>query len=207
MIKIKKLLTVILISIFLTGCGYSEQKSQLTEIADISSEEIETGNNIAAGETSALSQEEKIYVYVCGAVRKPGVYEVSKDARIYQAIELAGGMTKKAQKEKINLADRMTDGQKIDIPFRDRTGEENALSQNSENQTGAPNQISEELININTADSRKLTELPGIGEAKANAIIAYREENGNFATPEDIRNVSGIGDATYENISSRITVH
>ena len=149
--------------------------------------------------TAAISGQ--IVVYVNGAVKRPGVYTLKQGDRIYQAINMAGGMTAKAKKDAINLAETVTDAQNIYV----MTTKEYQDNQ-TEIHSSQGNDMQTDLVNINTADKDTLTRLPGIGQSKAAAIITYREENGLFSSKEDIKNVSGIGDATYANIEDLITI-
>ena len=137
-----------------------------------------------------------LVVDVAGAVPRPGVYELPKDSRVKDAVEAAGGFLVEADKANINLAAPVTDGQKLDIPFLAGT---EPLGVPPPAVTEAP-----ALIDINTADAATLETLPGIGPSLAQAIIAYREEYGEFYYIEDIMNVPGIGDATFANIQDLI---
>lgn len=158
---------------------------------------------------------ESVFVYICGAVKNPGVYSVSADTRLYTVVSMAGGFKTNAYEGNLNLAEQVCDGQKIYVltnkQYRQQTSELNRTSDNQEikseesytvnNDTGVSDKI-----NINTATAEQLTVLPGIGVAKAAMIVAYRDENGNFSAIEDIKNVSGIGEATFANIKLQITV-
>lgn len=145
-------------------------------------------------EINQVSSESNIFVYITGQVHRPGVYQVSEGTRLYQVVELAGGMTKKAQKNAVNLAEEVTDGQSVHIPSK----RNNIEQYTSETNNG--------LININQATVEQLMTLPGIGESKAMAIQEYRKENGKFESVEDIKNVSGIGDSTFNNLKDLITI-
>ena len=144
-----------------------------------------------------------LYVYVTGAVKKPGVYAVKQGSRVFEVIEKAGGMTKAAKKDCINQAETVADSQNINIITKKQYKKliSNEKNQNNDNKTGSGK------ININSADVAELTGLSGIGEAKAKAIIQYRNENGNFTNIEDIKKVSGIGDALFKKISNEITAN
>ena len=135
-------------------------------------------------------------MYVCGCVNQPGVYEVEEGTRIFEVIELAGGLTQNASEVAINLADEVSDGQQIYVPDQE---EAVGISFAQESQESG-------LVNINTADSAMLQTLPGIGQQKAEQIIQYRESHGGFSSIEEIKNVSGIGDSTYERLKQSITV-
>lgn len=144
-------------------------------------------------------QEEQgvIGIYICGEVRRPGVYELEAGARVTDAIEAAGGTTGKASLNSINLAEYVEDGQKIEIPSR---AEEKKKQQQS--QAGSQSQG---LVNINQATAAELMTLPGIGESRAGDIVSYRQAHGNFGTVKDIMNVAGIKEGIYNRIKDKIT--
>ena len=139
--------------------------------------------------------EELIYVYVCGQVNNPGIVELRKGARIYEAINIAGGITENGNPDAINQAKPVEDGQMIYVPM---IGEE-YTSENVES-------VGDKLVNINTAPVSELTTLPGIGESRANDIISYRDSNGGFKTIEDIMKVPGIKEAAFSRIKDYIKV-
>ena len=151
-----------------------------------------------------------VYVHVCGAVINPGVYELGPEDRVFTAVEAAGGFTEEASQDYVNLAERVADGMKITIPTVEELA---AIEADSGTGTGTavfaaieyPGEAGS-LININTADEKLLTSITGIGETRAKAIIAYREEHGPFAQTDDIKNVSGIGESTYNKLKDEITV-
>jgi competence protein ComEA len=144
-------------------------------------------------------------VDVKGAVKKPGVYAASRSDRVLDLIERAGGFAEDADREKINLAQKVADEMVIYVP---KIGEEMPDFSGGTAGTGANGGEGggAEKVNINTADESLLQTLPGIGPAKAKAIIEYREENGPFRSAEDIKNVSGIGEKTFEKIAGHISV-
>ena len=155
-------------------------------------------------------------VYVCGEVINPGVYTLTKGARVCDAIELAGGFTETAAVDYLNQADYVTDSQKLYVPSQDEVNkliEEGVGFQDGGGQspvsdgTQTANADSAGKININTADISELTTITGIGETRAKAIVDYRTEQGGFKDTRDITNVSGIGDATYEKIKDSICVN
>lgn len=161
--------------------------------------------DVVSAETKILSETEtipetlrKVCVHVCGSVNHPGVYYLDEGARIHEAVEMAGGMTTDAAGDVINLAEEVSDGQKIYIPNQQEQAEGFTLEDLQKADDG--------LININTASLDELKKLPGIGDIKAEAIIAYREEAGKFNSIEDIMNVSGIKDSSYEQIKDYIKV-
>lgn len=144
-----------------------------------------------------------IFVDIDGAVKKPGVYKVSEGTRLFQVIELAGGLTDDASTQSLNRAEAVYDGQKITVYSSDTGGY-------SKDDTGggvsAEKGITGGKVNINTADSVTLQTIPGIGPSKAARIIEYRDSQGRFKKIDDIKNVTGIGDMTFENIKDYITV-
>jgi competence protein ComEA len=144
--------------------------------------------------------EKPVIVYITGAVPRPGVYALPKNARVQDAISAAGGFLAEAEKSQINLAAILEDGEKLDVPYIE--GASPVLA------TPLPDveTSTTELININIASNAELESLPGIGPTTAQRIIDYREENGPFLSPEDIINVPGIGPGTYERIKDLITV-
>lgn len=135
-------------------------------------------------------------VDVKGAVKKPGVYEVGLDSRVHHVIELAGGFTDDADTNQINLAQKVHDEMSIIVW---RIGEDSVT--HVDGQTGSGGKV-----RINYATQEELETLNGIGPSKAQAIIQYREEHGFFQTPEDLLNVSGIGEKTLQNFIDQIQV-
>lgn len=153
---------------------------------------------------------ENIKVYITGEINNSGVYELKKGSRVIDLIKLAGDLTKDGDLNAINPARTLRDGESITIPKKvsvDSSTEEDATSNDlSTSQSVKSGKTKEGLININKATKEELMELPGIGEVKSQAIIDYREENGSFVSIEDIKEVSGIGDKTFEKIKDKITV-
>ena len=145
---------------------------------------------------AAKAVPQTVYVYVCGAVRDPGVVEVPEGSRAEEALRLAGGMTEEADPFYVNLAETVTDGQKLYFP----TAEE------AEDMEAAVKAVEEGLVNINTASAEELCTLPGIGASRAADIVRYREKNGAFQTKEDIMKVSGIKQNAYDKLCDKITV-
>lgn len=153
-----------------------------------------------------ISDSKSIFIDVGGEVKKPTVVELSDGSRVADAIEAAGGITDKADLTDINRAAFVSDGEKIFIPsiIEEETALVGEYGDNNTRQQGAV--YSDGKVNINTADSDQLQELNGVGPATAEKIIAYRNENGRFKSTEDIKNVSGIGDKTYEKFKDKIKV-
>ena len=173
-----------------------------------------------SSDPAEADEPQTIYVHVCGAVKAPGVYEMQPGDRIFNAVDAAEGFTEDAATDYVNLAQEVADGMKITIPtaeeaeamavtvteaveYADST---DASIDGGGSAGGGSIGSGGGLININTADESSLTSITGIGPTRARAIIAYREEHGPFARTEDIRNVSGIGDSTYNKMKDEITV-
>ena len=179
----------------------------------------------ADNESEAVSDKEMqqamIYVDVCGAVANPGVFQLAAGSRVFQAIEAAGGYLPEAALTCVNRAGVLTDGQQLYILTQEEMerqgldpaeivkasdGQMNGSAGTGQN-TGMTAQVQQDnRININTADEAQLTTLTGIGATRAQAIIAYREENGPFAVIEDIMNVQGIKEGTFAKIKDEIVV-
>ncbi len=163
-----------------------------------------TGEADTAGDENVEADEE-ILVYVCGAVNEPGVYRVPKEGRVTDALELAGGFCEGANRVYVNLAASLRDGEQIYFPFEDEDASEiGGKTESGEKPSGDAFGDEGGPININTADKDALCRIPGIGDSKAAGIIAYREDNGRFYTIEDIKNVTGIGDALFNRIKDYI---
>lgn len=172
--------------------------------------ELETQNTSENNSEKSESEEESniIYVHIAGEVANPGVVIAKEGDRIQDIIEKAGGVTELANLNKVNLAYKVEDGQKINIPNINDKDEEEYVSDNSGENVLESETVSGKngKVNINTATQTELETLSGIGPSTASKIIKYREENGKFKSIEDIKNVSGIGDAKYKNIEDSITV-
>lgn len=134
-----------------------------------------------------------IGVYITGEIKNPGVYYVKEGTRLNELIDIAGGILQEADVDKINMAQKLRDSEKINIPSKEAlielTSDENNIKK----------------ININTASKEELTKLNGIGESTAEKIIKYRE-NATFETIEDIMEVQSIGKSKFEKIKDDITV-
>lgn len=186
--------------------------------------------NTVGTENTASIEENVIVVHVCGAVNAPGVYILAAECRVWDAIDAAGGFSEDADTNYLNLAGTICDGQKVYVPT---TGEVDSIAESGWNALEAaqseakrnasnpatsgdqnalnPDQATagdrnNQRVNINTADQAMLTGLPGIGEAKAKRIIAYRTEHGRFSSIEEIMEISGIKEAVFSKIKDYITV-
>ena len=161
---------------------------------------------------------ETIFIDIKGEVVNPGVYEIQLGDRVIDAVQMAGGFTNEATTDNVNLSKKLKDETVIIIPSYLKDYENVTIKndyeidsnddivQTEENENDEKIESSSNLVNINTASVVELMSLDGIGETKAKAIIEYRDTSGGFKSIEDIKNVSGIGESTYENIKNNITV-
>ena len=200
-------------------CGCAEKHDAAEELEEFTlEEESDVGKNSQNSKTESekASQSgtdaeeglpETLYVHVCGAVNAPGVYELKTDARIYEALEAAGGMTEDAAADWINQAEALSDGERIYVPTQEET-EESAQSVSgrwADPNGNAGGSVSDK-ININTAAKEELMTLSGIGASKAESILKYRQEHGNFQNIEDLKKIEGIKDGVFNKIKDDITV-
>jgi competence protein ComEA len=158
------------------------------------------GGEPASAASASPSPAAVLLVDVAGWVRHPGVYGFEAGARVIDAIDAAGGARTGAMLESLNLAAPLTDGSQILVP---KEGEQAAPPPVAGASGGAGPGA---LINVNTAGATELEALPGVGEVIAQAIVDYRTENGPFTSVDRLLDVSGIGDATLENIRELVTV-
>ena len=143
-----------------------------------------------------------------GAVKNPMLAELPDGSRVDDAIQAAGGLKQEADMSSINRAEFLLDGQKIYIPSLAMDADGNVIegAAASGASDGTNGVSSSGKVNINTADSTQLQTLNGVGPATAQKIIDYRQSNGSFSSVEDIKNVSGIGDKTFEKLKDSITI-
>lgn len=170
--------------------------------SDITAEDtgIVSEENIEAELMTPVPEKEPVIVHVSGAVVSPGVYEIDSGMRVYDAINAAGGFLDSASDDNLNLAQIITDGEKITVLTKKQAKK---IKKSDDGKSSTDNNI---LININTASKEELMNLPGIGEAKADAIIEYRENNGGFKSTDEIMGISGIKEGVYSKIEKYITV-
>ena len=195
---LKGVLMGTLIVVCLCSCGkgtvaYVEEESAASECQN--SEQDTTTIEVPQEQDNEI-----IYVYVCGQVQSPGVYTVPEGSRVYDLFELAGGFTESAAVDYWNQARVLTDGEMIYVPrkeeVKDRTFEDTQRGKEDKS----------EKININTASKEELMTLPGIGEAKAMAILTYRQQNGPFSSIEEVKQVEGIKEAVFSKIKVYIEI-
>lgn len=236
-LKDKKIIAIIICIIVLIGIGvflYFSQSSygneDSIEILDAMEDEMfsenET-NDVSQVSTNEVAEEnivaneiaeetEKIAIHITGEVKKTGIIYLEKGARIADAIAVAGGATKNANLDQVNLAYVLEDGQKIYIPNKKEKLEvreyiiensgNNVLVENGKSSSTNSSKGVGGKVNINYANQTELETLPGIGPSLAQRIIEYRETNGEFEKIEDVQNVKGIGDSKYSNIKEKICI-
>ncbi len=240
-------IAIIILGAFTAGPLFSEPAFEVTTAAEKAADagplEVETTSSgettssVASGEQDAslaaampaadgggsapadavLSQADRLCVHVDGAVKNPGVYYLDAGARVIDAVEAAGGLTKKALTASVNLAQGVEDGQQVLIPSTDSTpspsssahdgaGASDGAGAASIGKVPSSGSVStgNNLVNINEAGVEELVTLSGIGEATAAKIVADREANGPFASLEDLKRVSGIGDKKFEALRDAI---
>jgi len=168
-------------------------------------EETEAGPPVSAGKTDPAVPAENWIVYLTGEVQRPGIIEIPPNSRLFQAVEKAGGLTARADRDNVNLAAKLEDGGHIHIPTVGQTPEDgkNLLNTVSERMSTNP---SAGRIDVNRATRAELESLPGVGPKLAQAIIDDRTANGPFARPEDLLRVKGIGPAKLEKMKEMILV-
>ena len=184
---------------------------EIAQSEDIEKEgsDLKQDNNSSQSNNNSTTTE--VTVYISGAVKTEGVITMSSEDRLSDAIKVMGGIVEGADMNAINLAEKLVDGKHYIIP---KQGEQipndvnagGGVSGASTQTAGGSEQGQGGLVNLNTATLEQLDTLPGVGEATANKIITYREENGGFKSIEDLKNVKGIGDKKFEEIKGNICV-
>ena len=230
---------IVLSGLILMACGktsYLEKTEKAKEIdcsydepsAEQSTEQRAEQSTEQSTEQSREQKEEKSssesvtkdwIVQVSGAVKEPGVYQMKEGSRLYEAIQLAGGLLPNAYDRNLNQAERLSDGQRVYVLTREEVDELVSRGQKPEDLAvlaagdisgtgteGVSGKSSDGLVNINTAGPEELMTLSGIGSSKASSIISYREENGPFEHPEDIMQIPGIKQGAYNKIKDQIKV-
>ena len=207
----KKTVIFLFLILFMTAVNTGCQKKQETDFIlenpkEHTDNEKQTEGNKDIKEGKSDSEKEKstenIFVYVCGAVQKPGVYALLPGQRICDALAAAGGLREQAAGDSLNQAEVLSDGQMLRV----LTTEEAAAATVQPGQETADSSR-DGRVDINTADASALMSLPGIGQSKADAIIAYRNEHGAFKAPEELMNISGIKEGVYQKIKDSIKVN
>lgn len=193
---------VIAVCAFFCGTVYEDWKAEHADLALVDEAPSALDEKSSAPkEADATKSTSEVKVHVVGAVTTAGVYTLPADARVDDAVRAAGA-TANADLSQLNLAQKLADGQKITVPAVGESAAPASTSSVSENTQATP----DVLVNINTATAEQLQNLPNIGEVRAKAIIDYREEHGGFKAIEELQEVSGIGEKTFEHLSTYVTV-
>lgn len=213
--KIYIIATIVLVAVL----GLKKSNNQ-ESVAEVNNEKVMQSSNTASSNNSnassmassaSSSSSKTVTCDISGAVKHQGVYTLKNGARLQELIEAAGGTTAKAQLKAINRAVLLKDQDKIHIPYKGEKVESastvTAGSDNSrEAKDSAQSGSNGEKVNLNTASAADLQKLTGVGEKKAEQIIAYRGQNGSFKKIEDLMQVSGIGEKTFESLKDQLAV-
>ena len=208
---LKSVLFCTLIVVCICGCNkstaeymHSEEKGT-SELLEESTQKMDT-QVLEAESEEALKP---LYVYVCGAVCYPGVYTLPEGSRICDLFEAAGGLTENAATEYWNQARLLVDGEMLYVPTIEEAKErqQKGMEVSPDSAVSADTNNTNGKTNINTASLAELMEIPGIGEAKAKAILAYREENGGFTSMEELMNIEGIKEGVFSKIKEFIVIN
>lgn len=191
-----------------------EASSQPVEAESRDREEEQNSGAEDKAENDIFQEEQTLWVHICGQVTSPGVYELPRGSRIWDALQAAGGVTYEAAGDYLNQASLLEDGMKITVPSTAQVKEWNdsgitgveTTSLTDGKKEGKAGAGEDSRINLNTADEATLCTLPGIGASRARSIIAYREKNGPFVQIEDVMKVSGIKEAAFAKIKEYIRV-
>jgi len=202
----------------LSGCNKGNSSDQLLEVELDALEEGGEGESNEVHQREGMELEEQVdnspvFVHVCGAVNQPGVVELTGNKRVFEAIDLAGGLREDAAVSYINLARMVEDGERVYVPNLEEIAQLNDgrldihlfLEMVGGGENNSPTESSGK-VNINRAGLDELMTLSGIGPSKARSIMDYREQHGGFNTIEELMNVSGIGTSTFEKIREFVTL-
>ncbi|OQO71287.1 comEA protein [Enterococcus villorum] len=181
----------------LTSYSNEELMANLTQESQQSKELVE--------ETTETTVYQTIYVDVKGAVNRPGMYAFTAEERVFDVIQKSGGFTDVADEKQINFAAKIKDQQLLYVPEIGEEIEEKYSDHEEDTEIGE-SKVPQEKINLNTANSLQLQQIPGIGEKKAQEIIQYRQDNGSFKSVEELQEISGIGQKTVEKMKNFVTI-
>lgn len=198
MIGICIILLCTAVFLFIRGQKNVVQTEEFIVSSEASSEEKPEKSD----KNTKKKKEKECAVYIIGAVKHPGLYRYTGNARVHDAVEALGGFTKNAARDSVNLAEFLKDGEQITILTR-KQAEKADKKRVSQKRDAAEDTAGR--VDLNQASKEELLTLPGIGEAKALLIIQYRTEHGAFSKPEDIMQISGIKEGIYQKIKDLIT--
>ncbi len=211
---LKGVLVCTLIVVCFCGCGKSTAQYISSEevTSEVTSEETEQVfvSDTQQGQTDVEKDtgESLLYVYVCGAVCQPGVYMLPEGSRICDLFEAAGGLAEDAAEDYWNQAKLLVDGEMFYVPTKEEAKEQEISGlENSFGQSDLTNtNDTSGKVNLNTATLEQLMGIPGIGESKAKAILAYREEHGGFSSVEEVMQIEGIKEGVFSKMKEYIVV-
>ena len=202
-----------------TESAEAESRAETSDQEKLSDSSSGSAEDFSPSSVSERGQEEgsedgsepaQIQVYICGAVVCPGVYTLPEGSRVYEAVAMAGGLLETADPRALNQARLLSDGEQVTVLTVEEVQSGESPVQESpggdSGEGGALSGSAGEKVNLNTADEAELMTLSGIGESRAKAIIAYREENGKFQSIEEIMKIDGIKEKMFEKIKDSITV-
>ena len=204
LISIALVIGAVAFTIYITNGRDTLKKNDTSTMFVYEGEIEQEKNKDKDGKEEIPLKDKKIAVDIKGEVKKPGVYYVNDGSIILDLINEAGGTTNKANLDSINRAQKLKENECIVIPNVDDVNNDVMVA--TKGLTNNSSKKEDDKVNINTADVNELNKLNGVGPSKANAIIKYREENGSFKSIEDIKNVSGFGEATFEKIKDSISI-
>ena len=203
LVKVLTVVMILMLAAILRIHSANKADIKIENVSETETAQSEERDGADEGVEAASGSAQVIFVDIGGAVNKPGVYQVAANTRLFQVIEMAGGLTEDADTNSVNQASFVEDGSKVIIPAE---GDPQAAVMGQEGAAPAAGVTpADALININMASKEELTTLNGIGDAIAERIIEYRASN-RFKNKEDIMSVKGIGSATYDKIKDKITV-
>ena len=185
-------------SIAESGAGAKAARGKKNSAAAESSAAESSATESNTAETAERAAQ-KISIYLCGAVVHPAVYEVPKGARLHEVVALAGGFSENAAQDAVNLAAVVEDGSMVRVPTVDEAARGTA-------EVLAEESAGSGKVDLNRADKEALMRLPGVGERKAEQILAYRKEHGKFKSTEEIKKIPGIKEKAFEKLKDSITV-
>ena len=190
-----KLLFIVMLAVLIVaGSFYSFWQK------DSVSESTSSSEAMAKNTSNSEEKSSEIFVYISGAVHKPGVFKAPSNARVFDIVTMAGGLTAEADVAKINLAQSVKDGMHIHVVDKALISNDNTMT------AGSDKAKTSNKVNINHANKSELDTLPGVGPALAERIIEYRQTNGSFRDLDELKSVPGIGSSKYEKIKEKISI-
>lgn len=210
----KKVYAIIVLVVIVGGFWLKKENQNNSEVENMqmmqSSSMSSSSSTSNVSNTVQISNSKTITCDISGAIKHQGVYTLKNGARLQELIEAAGGITSRAQVKVINRAVLLKDQDKIYIPYKGEKVESAVTTPNTNSgnndSANSSNQAGGDKVNLNTANITELQKLTGIGEKKAEQIIAYREQNGSFQKIEDLMQVSGIGEKTFASLKDQLAI-